>query len=87
MACLLGRVTGGLMMLPQLIPPTNLPAHMALEKIINDLYASIDKIFYGDKPTQPVSFDANYALSEEGQAKIKQGMSELAGGFAVTPEM
>lgn len=46
MACLLGQVTGALMMLPQLIPPTNLPAHMAIEKTMKMLHEDIAKIMY-----------------------------------------
>ncbi len=49
MACLLGQVTGALMMLPQLIPPTNLPAHMALEKTMKMLHEGIAKIMYEDR--------------------------------------
>jgi len=49
MACLLGQVSGALMMIPQLIPPTNISGHKALENIMIMLHDGITKIMYEDK--------------------------------------
>lgn len=49
MASLLGQISGALMMLPHLIPPTNIPAHKTLEKIITMLHDGITKIMYEDR--------------------------------------